>query len=78
MDFSKNLHIRCTNEEAIELAHRLTINEGLDITNCYFEAFDKLYKSGKNIQQYELCNIIYTLGFLSGSRAIRERNKQDK
>ena len=76
MDFSKNLHIRCTNEEAIELAHHLTLNEGLDITNCYFEAFDKLYKSGKNIQEYELCNIIYTLGFLSGSRAIRERKKK--
>ncbi len=74
MEFGENFEIRCNIEEAVRISDHLTFDVGMLAVDCYTDAF---YKAKGEIlwKQRKGLDAVYMLGFISGARAIRERQK---
>ena len=77
MECYENFKVRCDNEEAIRIQDQVTISVMQQVHKCYCEAYKGHMKTSNEILWLQHCALtsVYMLGFLSGSRAIRERLK---
>lgn len=74
MEYGENFNTRCNIEEAVQISDYLTFDVGMLAVDCYTDAFynakgETLWKQRKGL------DAVYMLGFISGARAIRERQK---
>lgn len=74
MEFSENFHTRCTKEEALHIANHLTVDVTVDLIECYVNAFENT-KADSSWKIHCALSAVYMLGFVSGARAIRERQR---
>lgn len=78
MEPYENFKPRCSITEANNIVEQTTPDIGWIALECYVNAYEKESHKYPNdtiwIQNYALASV-YMLGFLSGSRAIRERKK---
>ena len=77
MEPYENFKPRCNIDEAINLSNELTPDIAHTIYDCYGDAYMKKMKNIKEVKWLQSCslNSVYMLGFISGSRAVRERKK---
>lgn len=76
MEYSENFDARCGIKEAVLLSEYLTVDVSMLATDCYTNAFynakgETLWKQHKGV------GAVYMLGFISGCRAIRERQRKE-
>mgnify|MGYP006992793164 CR=1 FL=1 len=74
MEYSENLHTRCNIEEAVRISDHLTFDVSMLAVDCYTDAFYSV-KGETFWKQRKGLDAVYMLGFISGCRAIRERQK---
>ncbi len=76
MDYLENFKIRCTEDEAENVAAQVPGNVMKAAYECYCNAY---INTDEDLDEFSKCYIaftnVYVLGFLSGSRAVRERKK---
>jgi hypothetical protein len=77
MDLSVNFEPKVELKEADQIAGKVTINIGAVIENCFYQVLND-ETDDKQWQLYKAITTIYTMGFLSGARAIRERKRAKK
>lgn len=74
MEYSENFDARCGIKEAVHLSDYLTVDVSMLATDCYANAFYNA--KGETLRkQHRGLDAVYMLGFISGCRAIRERQK---
>lgn len=78
MEFSENFHTRCTKEEAFNISKHLTVDVNATIIECYVNAFENVNNDDINWKMHCALAAVYMLGFISGARAIRERQKEKR
>lgn len=75
MEPGENFRIRCTNEEAFNLEEEMTADIGITLME-YFNTVYNNVDDGVHWKAHCALTTVYAAGFLSGSRAIRERKKK--
>lgn len=77
MECYENFKVRCDNEETIRIQGQVPISVMKQAYECYMEAYKDHMKTSNEVLWLQHCALtsVYMLGFLSGSRAIRERQK---
>lgn len=75
MEFYENFHTRCTSQEAFNISGHLTIDINNELIECYVNAFKSIKSNDVNWKMHCALDTVYMLGFISGARAIRERQK---
>lgn len=81
MEFYENFKPRCSVEEAHCIAGHATPEIGHVARECYINAYkEQSIKWSSDALWNQHCALasVYMLGFLSGSRAVRERKKCKK
>lgn len=76
MNLYENFKPRCNITEANELAKQVPFNIPVAAYDCYCQAYIACESNETVVKQNVALGSVYMLGFLSGSRAIRERRKQ--
>lgn len=71
MNFDDNFAVRCTEEEAKQLAEFITPAISLDLRSLYAEAFRSSTANEMLFRELSSLSTIYALGFVSGCRAMR-------
>ena len=75
MDFSVNFEPRCTEQEATKIAQLITIDVDKAAYDCYCYAFKNEKITDTDFKIHSALDAVYMMGFLSGCRAIRERQR---
>lgn len=74
MGYSENFDVRCDIKDAVHLSEHLTVDVSMIVADCYTDAFYNA--KGETLwKQYRGLDAVYMIGFISGCRAIRERQK---
>lgn len=74
MEYSENFGARCNIEEAVRISDYLTVDVSMFAVDCYTNAFYNA--KGETLwKQHRGLDAVYMLGFISGCRAIREKQK---
>ncbi len=76
MDYLENFKIRCTEDEAENVAGQVPADAIKTAYECYYNAYKNTNEDYDALSKcYLALANVYVLGFLSGSRAVRERKK---
>lgn len=78
MDFSINFEPRCTPEEAAEISRLITLDIDAIVYSCYCNTCETVTEKEDDATWgiHSALDTVYMMGFLSGSRAIRKRNRK--
>ena len=74
-----NFDIKCSIEEAVNIAEHITVNIPMAAAACYSGVFNKTKpENDKRWKHYRALSTVYMLGYISGCRAVREKQKNNR
>ena len=74
-----NFDIKCSIEEAVNITEHITVNIHMAAAACYSGVFNKTKpENNKRWKHYRALSTVYMLGYISGCRAVREKQNNKR
>ena len=74
-----NFDIKCSIEEAVNITEHITVNIPMAAAACYSGVFNKTKpENNKRRKHYRALSTVYMLRYISGCRAVREKQNNKR